>query len=237
MKTFLKAEWQNLIMANYTVDPKILEKHLPKDIELDLFEGQAFVSLVGFMFAKTRLFGIPIPFFGSFEEVNLRFYVKRLVNGEYRRGVVFINETVPFAPVAWLANKLYREQYIAIPTRHQWAITEQEKDIAYSWKIQNRWNHLSVKAEAACLPMIEGSIEEFIFEHYYGYNKYSETVGQEYRVNHGRWPVHHIKDYEVDCDFEAMYGEDFAHLAQQPMHSIMLAEGSPVSIDWKRVKF
>jgi uncharacterized protein len=100
MSIFLKANWENIVMANYEIDPKILQPYLPKGVELDLFEGKAYVSLVGFMFKNTRLFNIPIPYLGTFEEVNLRFYVLRKEGEEIRRGVVFINETVPYAVVA-----------------------------------------------------------------------------------------------------------------------------------------
>ena len=114
MKTFLKAQWQNLIMANYAIDAKYLLPYLPAGVELDTYEGQTYVSLVGFLFKDTKLFNVPIPFLGTFEEVNLRFYVVRKVGNELRRGVVFINETVPNKTVAWVANKLYKEHYIAI---------------------------------------------------------------------------------------------------------------------------
>ncbi|MFM7764207.1 MAG: DUF2071 domain-containing protein, partial [Sphingomonadales bacterium] len=139
-KTFLTASWENLIMANYSVSPEVLKPYLPAGVELDLFDGKAFVSLVGFMFKNTRLFGIPIPFMGSFEEINLRFYVKRTENSEARRGVVFINETVPYKPVAWLANKLYKEHYTAVPARHSISEKDNEKHIQYEWKVNCNWN-------------------------------------------------------------------------------------------------
>ena len=95
MKVFLKAKWENIIMANYQVDPQLLLPFLPKGVSLDLYNGKAYVSLVGFMFKKTKLFGVSIPFFGSFEEINLRFYVKRKDGNKIKKGVVFINETLP----------------------------------------------------------------------------------------------------------------------------------------------
>ena len=101
-------------MANYAVNPNVLKPFLPKGVELDLFENNAYVSLVGFMFKKTSLFNIPIPLLGTFEEINLRFYVKRVEVDNVKRGVVFINETVPYKIVAWLANKLYKEHYIQV---------------------------------------------------------------------------------------------------------------------------
>ena len=117
-------------MANYEIEPSALAPYLPKGVELDYYNNKTYVSLVGFMFKNTRLFGVTIQFFGSFEEINLRFYVKKVENRKIKKGVVFINETVPFKIVALLANKLYKEHYISIPTKNSIDITE-NKDIKY----------------------------------------------------------------------------------------------------------
>ena len=61
MQRFLTAHWQDLIMANYAVDPSLLEPRLPAGTELDLQDGKCFVSPVGFMLLDTRVLGIPIP--------------------------------------------------------------------------------------------------------------------------------------------------------------------------------
>jgi uncharacterized protein YqjF (DUF2071 family) len=234
-KTFLTARWENLIMANYAVETDVLMPFLPKGVELDLFEGQAYVSLVGFMFKKSRIFKLPIPLLGTFEEVNLRFYVKRKVNNEYRRGVVFINETVPYKPVAWLANKLYKEHYIAIPTKNKILHSENNKTVKYDWKIQGKWNFLEVQATTKAREMPSNSLEEFIFEHYYGYTKINETETQEYKINHPRWLVNDVIDFKIHCDFSSMYGKAFQHLSTQHPKSVIIAEGSEIQVDWKRV--
>ncbi|MBV9242167.1 MAG: DUF2071 domain-containing protein, partial [Acidobacteria bacterium] len=111
MHKFLTARWQDLIMANYEVDPALLAPHVPAGTELDLFEGRCFVSLVGFMFLDTRVLGIPIPFHVNFEEVNLRFYVKRETNAETRRAVCFVKEIVPRFAIATVARMMYGEPY------------------------------------------------------------------------------------------------------------------------------
>jgi uncharacterized protein len=139
MAIFLKAEWQNIIMANYVVPSELLQPYLPYGTELDLYEDKAYVSLVGFLFKRTRLFSIPIPFFGTFEEVNLRFYVTRREGDTIKRGVVFINETIPYKPVAWMANKLYKEHYTVVPTKHTLTYNDEWKEINYFWKIKDEW--------------------------------------------------------------------------------------------------
>lgn len=224
-------------MANYAVKPQILQPYLPKGVELDYFNDSAMVSLVGFMFKNTSLFNIPIPFLGTFEEINLRFYVKRKEGNTFKRGVVFINETVPYKLVAFIANKLYKEHYIAIPTKNEIVISETNKKIQYNWKINNAWNHLSVNTANISKPMLAGSIEEFIFEHYYGYTRINDQITQEYKVNHPRWLVNNVKDYSIDCDFKSMYGAAFDYLKNETPHSVIVAKGSEVTVDWKRSKF
>ncbi len=235
--TFLSANWENLIMINYEVNPSVLIPYLPNGVELDFFNNRLYVSLVGFMFRKTSLFNIPIPFLGTFEEINLRFYVKKIEGDNVKRGVVFINETVPYKPVAWLANKLYKEHYTAIPTKNKIEINDLSKHVSYEWKINNEWNYMSVQTAKEKEQMLNGSIEEFIFEHYYGYTKINNQLSQEYKVNHPKWKINKVIDYSVSCNFKSMYGNDFSFLDNQKPDTVIIAEGSPVTVNWKRTSF
>lgn len=237
MKTFMTARWENLIMANYVIDAAKLQAYLPHGLEFDLYKGKAYVSLVGFLFKDSRIFGIPIPLLGTFEEVNLRFYVKRKEGEGYKRGVVFINETVPYKPVAWLANKLYKEHYISIPTKHRITKNGDRKEVDFQWKTELQWNKIGVTSDGLLRDMERGSLEEFIFEHYFGYTRLNESVSQEYRIRHPRWKVNTVADYNIRCDFAEMYGPAFSELTNQEPVAVFLAEGSDVSIDWKRTKF
>jgi len=234
---FLKAKWQNIIMANYEIDPEYLLPFLPKGVELDDYEGKTLVSLVGFLFKDSFIFNIPIPYLGTFEEVNLRFYVKRKIGNEIRRGVVFVNETVPNKAVAIIANKLYKEHYIAIPTKHTWSFSTQSKMIEYQWRVNEIWNHIKVEASLKKYQMLSGSIEEFIFEHYFGYTKVNQSTTIEYQINHPRWNINLINDYSIKCDFGVFYGENIETLNHKKPHSVMIAEGSDISVNWKRNSF
>jgi uncharacterized protein YqjF (DUF2071 family) len=234
--TFLKANWENLIMANYEVEPSILKPYLPKGVELDFYKYKTYVSLVGFMFKKTSLFGFPIPFFGSFEEINLRFYVRKVEGKKIKKGVVFINETVPFKIVAFLANKLYKEHYISIPTKNTIDIAE-HKHIHYEWKLNDKWNSIQVQSDINKYKIEPSSIEEFIFERYFGFTKLSPLNTQEYKIHHPKWVTNKILNNTINCDFGSMYGADFSSLNHQAPSSIIMAEGSQVSVNWKRNKF
>ena len=233
---FLRAKWKNLIMANYAVDPALLMPYLPPGTELDFYQGKTYLSLVGFLFANSRIFGFPIPQVGTFEEINLRFYVIRREGKSVKRGVVFIREFVPYKSVANIANRFYHEHYEVSPTHHVWTKNVHEKQISYLWRKAGRWNILKVHAASQPEPMPFGSFEEFIFEHYWGFVKRSETETVMYQVEHPRWMIHPVQQQEIDCRFGAIYGEAFSVLDGQAPHSVMLARGSDVLVPWKRTR-
>ncbi len=234
MAIFLKATWENIIMANYAVPVALLMPYLPKGVELDLYKGEAYVSLVGFMFKHTKLFNIPIPFLGTFEEINLRFYVIRKEGDAVKRGVVFINETIPYRLVAYIANILYKEHYTTVPTKHSITSDANKKQVNYSWQKRGLWNSIHVDATISNSPLVENSFAQFIFEHYYGYTKINENATEEYKLYHPSWLVNTITNFNVNCNFGVMYGSKFAILDNAKPDAVFIAEGSAVEVAWKR---
>lgn len=229
--TFLTAEWRKLIMAQYAVDPATLAPWLPPGVELDLFDGVCYVSLVGFLFDRVRLKGVPVPFHTRFEEVNLRFYVRRTEpDGTRKRGVVFIRELVPRAAITIVANTLYEEPYATVPTRHRIVNTPQSLNVSYDWRYKGLWQSVAVEAAPTPEPIPVGSDAEFITEHYFGYTKRSRGSTSEYAVQHPRWLVYPILRHRIVADFAALYGPAFASLRRQPPASVLLAEGSEISV-------
>ena len=231
MAAFLTAEWRKLIMVQYVVEPEVLLPFLPVGVELDLFEGRCFVSVVAFLFDKVRVRGIAFPLHTRFEEVNLRFYVRRVMaDGTVRRGVVFVRELVPRLAIACVARWLYEEPYVAAPTRSAINETADSLDVRYEWKFGGRWHAVGVNAAPKRLAMTVGSEEEFLTEHYWGYTKRTRGATSEYAVEHPRWMTYAVRDVAIDVDYRVMYGEEFAFLNDAPVASVLLAEGAPVSV-------
>ncbi|HEY4381309.1 MAG TPA: DUF2071 domain-containing protein [Acidobacteriaceae bacterium] len=231
MSTFLTAHWRKLIMAQYEVPPAALAPWLPPGLSLDLHQNRCYVSLVGFLFDRVRVLGLPIPFHTRFEEVNLRFYITRTEpDGTRRRGVVFIREFVPRAAIALIARSLYEEPYTTLPTRHHIELTSGALTVSYSWCHQQTWHSLAVEADPTPQPIALGSEEEFLTEHYWGYTKRTRGTTSEYAVQHPRWQVYPIRDFTIEVDFAALYGPAFASLNGLPPASILLAEGSAVTV-------
>lgn len=232
--SFLRAEWRKLALANYVIDPERLAPYVPAGTELDLWQGKCYLSLVGFMFVNTRLLGVQVPFHVNFEEVNLRFYVRRREAGEWRRGVVFIKEIVPRPALSWVANTLYREHYETLPMGHHWREDGRERLVEYRWKKAGTWQTFRVEAAAVPTAIVPGSEAEFITEHYWGYARVTEARTNEYQVTHPRWEQYVVRDYAIQVDFAAVYGPEFADLTTARPASVMLAEGSPITVERKR---
>ncbi|MGH9662459.1 MAG: YqjF family protein [Bryobacteraceae bacterium] len=219
--SFLTAQWRSLAMLNYTIDPAVLRPRLPRGLELDSWNGAHWISMVGFLFLDTRLAGVPVPFHRRFEEVNLRFYVRRRTDGGWRRGVVFIKEIVPRIAVAALARLAYGENYVALPMRHSIG----NGQVGYEWRFAGKWNRLALTAAGEPLLPDPGSGEEFITEHYWGYSE-----AREYRVEHPRWRIWRASASSLECDAARLYGAEFATALGPSPRSAYLAEGSAVTV-------
>ena len=227
-KRFLTAEWKNLVMLNYAVDGSLLERFVPAGTELDSFEGSTYLSLVGFEFNRTRIFGFPVPFHQAFEEVNLRFYVRRTS----KRGVVFIRELVPRRAVAAIARLAFNENYSCVPmshrieTRAEGGVVEAE----YAWGSGSDRCLMRIETEGPVFLPVDGSASQFITEHYWGYAAQPGGGCLEYEVQHARWFIQRTKRAEFSGSLARLYGAEIAQALMRRPDSAFLAEGSPVTV-------
>lgn len=222
-RPFLTARWRHLAMLNWPVEPALLQPFVPRGTSIDLFQGRCFVSLVGFMFLDTRVRGWAIPFHRDFEEVNLRFYVKR----DERRGVVFLKELVPRAAIAWVARTLYGENYESCPMSHAISAADPPA-VRYAWRWRGREMSIELDPAGPWAPL-EGE-SEFIAEHYWGYAARKDGSTVEYRVEHPRWRATAAARATFKGDAGPLYGERFAEALSRPPASAFLAEGSEVAV-------
>jgi uncharacterized protein YqjF (DUF2071 family) len=229
---FLTAEWQHLAMLNYEVDASLLLPFVPAGTELDLWNGRVFVSLVGFRFLKTKLFGfLSVPMHSSFEEVNLRFYVRSLTGDEVRRGVVFIKEVVPRRAIASVARTFYNENYVALPMAHEICSAGAScLRVAYRWRSGKCWSEINLETDGKSERPGDGSVEQFITEHYFGYAAQPGGGCVEYRVTHPPWKVWRACQSAFDGDAENLYGKEIAAVLRGKPESAFLAEGSAVVV-------
>lgn len=236
-KPFLTAVWRQLVMLNYVIDEGVLLPYLPRGVSLDRWRGECYVSLVGFMFENTRVLGCRAPGHQSFPEVNLRFYVVREVDGEVRRGVVFIKEIVSRRLVAFLARRVYDENYVAWP---MWVNVDRDQprtsntdapfSFEYGWRVGGKANVIGASISGEPMRPIPGSEAEFITEHYWGYTKLRTGTTAEYRVEHLPWRVWDSKRHTCEIDVAVSYGSEFTEALAGAPTSVFVAEGSPVTV-------
>jgi uncharacterized protein len=217
-------------MASWRVPDAVLAPLVPRGTELDRFDGSAWASVVAFRFLRTRVLGVPVPWHRDFDEVNLRFYVRREVGGQWRRAAVFVRELVPQRAIAWLARLAYNEPYVALPMRHRITGDASSGRVAFEWQRGQRWESVSaVTVGVPALPA-EGSIESFIAEHYWGYTRQRDGGTVEYHVSHPQWRVAPVRDVVFDADVRTLYGEEWRVLLERSPENAFVAEGSPVAV-------
>ena len=234
MKPFLTANWRYLAMLNFVVDPAIVAPLVPPGTELDYENGETFVSVVGFLFLDTRILALPIPLHRDFEEVNLRFYVRKKSADTWRRGVVFVRELVPRRAIALVARAFYGENYLALPMKHEIEHVDLRLSVEYSWRRGRKWESLKMSASGEPEIIPAGSHANFITEHCWGYTCVGARCS-EYRVEHPRWKIWNAAEFELRTDVTALYGEQFAETLRQPPRSAFIADGSPISVERREI--
>jgi uncharacterized protein YqjF (DUF2071 family) len=232
-RPFLTADWRHLLMLNFDVEASVLEPLVPAGTILDLWHGRALISVVGFRFLRTCIMGVPVPGHRDFEEVNLRFYVRRHTpDAAVRRGVTFVRELVPRAAIALLARLAYNEPYWALPMRSEapGESVDRPRDLAYQWRRRGQWEGIAASVSGSKTVPADGSEAAFITEHYWGYTRQRNGVTAEYEVAHPRWAVWPADSPQLVADVSALYGPAFASALDRQPCSAFVAEGSPVVV-------
>ena len=225
-RPFLTAKWHNLFLATYAVPPALLQPRLPAGLTLDLRDGSAFVSLVGFEFLDTRVLGVGWPGYRNFAELNLRFYVRL---GD-ERGVVFVREFVPQRLIAWIARWLYNEPYLAAPITATKQVSDAEVKMHYCLRFAGREHHVQVTGSKPAVRPADDSLEHFFKEHKWGFGVTRSGRALRYEVEHPVWDCYPVREYTLDFDFAAVYGPEWGFLGREKPHSAVLAAGSGVKV-------
>lgn len=231
-RPFLTARWEHVVLFNYVVDPALLQPLVPRGTELDAWDGNHLVSLVGFRFIDTRLLGIPIPGHRDFEEVNLRFYVRRRSgDGAWKRAVVFVRELVPRWAIATVARVVYNEPYLAVPMSHRVSVNpDRGGDVSYGWRYAGREYSMVAGVAGPATALVPGSEAEFLTEHYWGYTRQRDGGTLEYQVEHPPWAVWTPSRVSFDGPAAELYGTAFGQILSRQPDSAFVALGSPVSV-------
>lgn len=189
---FMTGNWENLIMSTFEVNENILKPYLPKDSELDLYNGKVLMSMVAFTFSKVKFFGFKVPFHQKFGQINFRFYVKSKVNNT--KGVVFIKEFAPKPLIAYVANVFYNEPYFFKKIGLNKANNNNVFTIKYTYK--------NLKIEATSKQQIQkleqNSMNQFVVDRYIAYIKSYNKETIQYKINHKPWNLFKTESININ---------------------------------------
>ena len=232
MKTLLTAYWTNLLAATFEADETLLNKFLPRGTELNTWHGKYLISIVAFMFSKPAILNISAPFYRSFEEINLRFYVRYKENDQWKKGVVFIKEIAPARIIGLTAGWLYQENFIYLPLKHKFYANNKCQYISYSCKVKNQWGHLNMVCSSKDNEPGSERVQTFVRDHYWGYTKKSNNNTAEFLIEHRLWKIYQATDYDLNLNIGEIYGKDFTDLFLQKPISVILMDGSFTKVSW-----
>lgn len=231
-EVFLTAKWKNLVFLSYHVEPELLLPLLPPNIEADLMNDKAVVTLAAFDFVNTKIKGIPLPVYGDFSEINLRFNVTdKNIN---LKGVVFIKELVPKSLIAAAANTIYNEKYetAGITASHDVSLDV----LKFNYTI-NEKHTISVITESRSCVVPENTAKYNIKQRNAGFGTFEgKTI--VYEVKHGEWDIFPVINHAIKIDFGELFGAEWKFLNDTEPFDITTARGSLVEIcDWQYYEY
>lgn len=226
----ITAAWTNIAVVTWEVEPDLLAPYVPPTLSLNLRDSMAFVSLVGLQFSNLRVRGVRVPGHQHFDEINLRFYVRKTGY----QGVTFIREYAPRPLAALMARILYSEPYRAAPVRGR--ITADEATIVAGYEIDygGRTSQFSLTGQRPPVRPDNTTLEHFLLEQHWGFTTTRGGQMMRYEVEHPVWHIYPIVSYTLDFDFAAVYGPKWAVLGESEPRSLVLATGSDVTISRPR---
>jgi uncharacterized protein YqjF (DUF2071 family) len=222
-------EWRDILTATWAVHPSLLAALVPAGTTLDLWNGDALLSLVGARVLDSRIAGVPVPLHQDFDHIDLRFHVRRQLGSATRRGVVFIRQIVPSVSMTLLGRLLYNERCLATETRRDLQPGEQGWTV-YEWLVGNRWNRLSAVRAGEAAAASEHTIDEFLVDRPWAYSRQADGSTMEFHAEHPRWDVWPTKEMLLDCDVAPLFGSEFVAALSSPPISTFVAVGSAVSL-------
>jgi len=97
----------------------------------------------------------------------------------------------------------------------------------YQWQLNGNWCKLRAEARGTPAHPAEGSVEQFITEHYWGYSTQRSGGCMEYHVAHPPWRVWATTAAGFEGDAGALYGPELAAILQRRPDSTFIDDGSP----------
>ncbi|MFD1708837.1 YqjF family protein [Siminovitchia sediminis] len=179
-------EWHHLLFCHWRIPPEMLREYVPKELEIDLFDGTSWIGLTPFKASKTRIRGLPAPpALHSFLELNVRVYVTY----KGAPGIYFLSLDANSWPVV-----LGAKTAALLPYQHASMKLSKEEETVH---FQSKRTHpgepderfsVSYKPESDTFIPIRGTLEFFLYERYCFFIKKGKRLFRG-DIHHDRWRV------------------------------------------------
>ncbi|SOC81365.1 hypothetical protein SAMN06296241_2940 [Salinimicrobium sediminis] len=230
MKLSISSEFRKVALLNYIVPPEVVEKYLPKYTKPDLFNGNCYISLVGFQVKKLKVNDLKVPMIKDLDEIDLQIYVKRFDGASWVKGVVVISRLFDQPGLAELTNTLFKTNYTSVPAMGEVNETEKSIEVKYSWQLNGKEQKFSVKSNKLAAPYDKDTEAAFLLDRPFGFIKAGEEETYLYAIKHASWHLYTVEEYAVNVDFSRQFDPVFNILNSRVPHSVILTEGSTVEI-------
>jgi uncharacterized protein YqjF (DUF2071 family) len=227
---FMRQTWVDVLFAHWPVDPATLRQNVPEPLEIDTFDGRAWVGVVPFMIRDLGVRSLPgVPTASDFLELNVRTYVR--CNG--RAGVYFFTLEAASALAVAAARTAFGLPYhhadMSMQRDGDWFVYASERDDGTA-SFRARYRAAESQAQAAPQP---GSLEHFLVERYALMNVAAGAV-TNVQIHHRPWP---LQPALADIELNTIIGtagvstggtEPLCHFVrEQPTVNWLLADGCP----------
>ncbi|RXJ44607.1 YqjF family protein [Gelidibacter gilvus] len=210
-------EWNNAIFLNWQVDLNDLKDFVPHELEIDLFEGKPWISVVAFTMEKIRPKNLPsFPPISDFDEINIRTYVK----SNHKTGVYFLSmeggkklsckvaKSISQLPYRFSKINRTENRYISTNTHFNDTL-----DIQFSIG-----NAITKKT----------ALEIWLTERYALFQDTEKSIN-EFEIHHLEWPINTIELKKLEINYPR-----FNQLIKGKPHSIQYSKGVKV-IAWGKL--
>ncbi|MFT6810171.1 MAG: hypothetical protein ACJA01_003414 [Saprospiraceae bacterium] len=211
-------EWNNTIFLHWQVELSELKKWVPEELEIDLFDGKPWVSVVAFTMEKIRPRNLPsFPPISNFDEINIRTYIK----SKEKTGVYFLSiegGTYLSCKVAKGISKLpYRYSKIN-RTKNQFNSSNSEfGDI------------LNIGYSIGEKVVKKSKLDLWITERYALFQDTDKSIN-EYEIHHLEWTINEIELNNLKFEYQR-----FSELLTGKPNKTQYSEGVKVNA-WGKMK-
>lgn len=225
-RAFLTARWQHLVFVTFEAPDALLAPLVPAGCQLDRWSGRAYVSLVALRMERVRIRGLAVPGFTAYPQVNLRSYVRHAG----QPAVYFVQELVPSRLLAAVARWRYGEPFAA--GRVETSVTSDAGSsmVEYRFGVDRPHNRIAVRGSRDTAVPDAATFGHWVKERVRGCRAGRDGRLRTFDVTHPLWALHRVESVTCEVDYAALYGRDWAFLADARPASVLYAIGSEVTV-------